>query len=222
MDPLMRTARTTGLFYLGLAIAGAAGFLILRPRLFVAGDAPATMANLVGHDGLARLGIALELLVVLTQALTAAWFYRLFRSVDSTAAAGIAAFGLVNAVAILGSAALLATATEIAVHPVGTTAADVQVLYLVSGNLWTAGGLFFGLWLIPMGWCVLESGWMPRPLGWILIAGGAGYVLSTFVGYLVPGAGIVADALTVPASVGEFWMVGYLLVRGIRVRATRT
>jgi hypothetical protein len=216
MNPLIRTARATGLCYLGLAIAGAAGFLILRPQLFVAGDAQATMVNLVENEALARLGIAVELLVVLTQTFTAAWFYRLFRTVDSTASAGIAAFGLVNAVAILGSAALLATATEIAVQPVGTTAADVQVLYLVSGNLWKAGGLFFGLWLIPMGWCVLRSGWMPRPLGWILIAGGVGYLLSTFVGYLIPRAGTVADAITVPASAGEFWMIGYLLVRGIR------
>jgi hypothetical protein len=221
MHPLIRTARTTGLFYLGLAVAGAAGFLILRPQLFVDGDAQATLANLVENPSLARLGIIFELLVVLTQTAAAAWFYRLFRSVDATAAAGIAAFGLINAVAILGSAALLATATEIAVHPVGTTAADVQVLYLVSGNLWTVGGLFFGLWLIPMGWCVLRSGWMPQPLGWILIAGGVGYVLSAFVGYLFPEAGIMADALTVLASVGEFWMVGYLLVRGVRTQESR-
>jgi len=216
MHPLVRTARTTGGFYLGLAFAGAAGFLILRPRLFASGDAEATLANLVANGTLAHLGVALELLVVLTQTLTAAWFYRLFRTVDSTAAAGIAAFGLVNAVAILGSTALLATAAEIAAHPVGTTAPDVQVLYLISGNLWTAGGLFFGLWLIPMGWCVLRSGWMPRALGWILIVGGTGYVLSAFLGFLLPQAGTVASFLTAPASIGEFWMIGYLLIRGVR------
>ena len=93
-------------------------------------------------------------------------------------------------------------------------AANVQLLYLVSGNLWDAGALFFGLWLIPMGRCVLRSGWMPRALGWILIAGGVGYVLSAFVRGL--GAPGVADALSLPASVGEFWMIGYLLIRGVR------
>jgi uncharacterized protein DUF4386 len=110
-------------------------------------------------------GVVLELLVVLTQALAAVWFYRLFRRVDSVA------------------------------------------------------GLFFGLWLIPMGWCVLRSGWMPRLLGQILIGGGVGYVLSTFVAYLVPQAGAVADVLVLPASVGEFWMVGYLIFRGVRATA---
>jgi hypothetical protein len=219
MQPLIRIARTTGLFYLGLAIAGGLGFLVLRSRLFVADDPSSTLANLVEHEGLARLGVALEMLVVLTQALAAVWFYRLFQRVDAVAAGSIAAFGLVNAVAILVSAALLATASEVAVSPVGDAAANVQLLYLVSGHLWTVGALFFGLWLIPMGWCVLRSGWMPRPLGWILIAGGAGYVLSPFVGYLVPQAAVGSDLLTIPATVGEVWMVGYLLYRGVRTAA---
>jgi hypothetical protein len=215
-------ARMTGWFYLGLAVTGGLGFLLIRPRLFAADDPAATLAHLVDHEGLARAGIALELLVVLTQALTAVWFYRLFRRVDPVAAGSIAAFGLVNAVTILGSAALLATALEVALQPVGDAAATVQLLYLVSGNLWTAGGLFFGLWLIPMGWCVLRSGSMPRPLGWILIGGGVGYVLSPFVAYLMPQAGVVADLLALPASVGEFWMVGYLLFRGVRTPARET
>ncbi|MBO3746121.1 DUF4386 domain-containing protein [Streptosporangiaceae bacterium NEAU-GS5] len=216
MSALIRTARTTGLLYLGLAVAGGLGFLLIRPKLFAAADPGATLANLIHDESLARAGVALELLTVLTQALTAAWFYRLFRSAEPYGAAGIAAFGLVNAVAVLGSAALLATAVQIAGDPVGDPAANVQLMYLISGNLWRAGGLFFGLWLIPMGSCVLRSGWMPRPLGWVLVAGGIGYVLSAFVAYVAPGAGALADALAYPATVGEFWMIAYLLTRGVR------
>jgi hypothetical protein len=206
-------ARTTGWLYLGLALTGGLGFLLIRSQLFVAGDPSATLANLIEQEGLARAGIVLELLVVLTQALTAVWFYRLFRRVDQVAAGSIAAFGLVNAVAVLGSAALLATALEVALGPAGD-AAGVQVLYLVSGQLWTAGALFFGLWLIPMGWCVLRSGAMPQALGWILIGGGVGYMVSPLLAYLLPQAGAVADLLTVPATVGELWMVGYLIFEG--------
>ncbi|WP_425465610.1 DUF4386 domain-containing protein [Nonomuraea turkmeniaca] len=219
MHALIRTARTTGLLYLGLAVTGALGFLLIRPRLFTADDPGATLAHLVDHESLARAGVALELLIVVTKALTAAWFYRLFRTAHPLAAGGIAAFGLVNAVAILSSAALLATALQVALAPIGDAAAVVQVLYLVSGNLWGVGAVFFGLWLIPMGSCVLRSGWMPRPLGWILIGGGIGYLLSAFIGYLAPDAQGIADALTVPATVGELWMVGYLLIRGVRRHA---
>ena len=161
--------------------------------------------------------------VVLTQALAAVWFYRLFRSVDTFAAGCLAAFGLVNAVAILVSAALLGTALDVALDstlmPAGGAAGTVQLMYLVSGQLWEVGALFFGLWLVPMGWLVLRSGWMPRPLGWILVAGGVGYVCSAFLGQLAPDADVVTGALTLPATVGELWMVGYLLVRGVNRRA---
>jgi hypothetical protein len=215
MHPLVRTARTTGLLYLGLAISGLLGFLLIRPQLFVADDPAATLANLVTQDSLARAGIAFELLVVLTQALAALWFFRLFRSVDSFGAGAIAAFGLVNAIAILTSAAMLAAALDVALKPVGDPAANAQLLLVISGHLWGVGGLFFGLWLIPMGSCVLRSGWMPRPLGWILIVGGVGYVLGAFVRYLVPGSPALADAFSYLATVGEFWMVGYLLIRGV-------
>ena len=83
---LVRTARETGLAYLGLAVTGLLGFLLIRSQLFVADDPQATLANLTEHETLARLGVALELGVVLTQALVAVWFYRLFRSVSSVAA----------------------------------------------------------------------------------------------------------------------------------------
>ncbi|MEU7906923.1 DUF4386 domain-containing protein [Actinoplanes sp. NPDC049118] len=216
---LVRTARTTGLFYLGMAVVAMLGFLVIRSRLFAADDPGATLANLVGNEPLARAGVALEMLMVLTQTLTAVWFYRLFRTVDAFAAGSIAAFGLVNAIVGLGSAALLATAVEVALDPIGDAPATVQLLYLVSGNLWGVGGIFFGLWLIPMGYCVLRSGWMPRPLGWMLIGGGAGYLLGAFIVYLAPEARVVAELVAVPAHIGEFWMVGYLLVHGVRRRA---
>ena len=118
MHPLIRTARLTGLLYLSLAVTGLLGFLVIRPRLFVPGDAETTVARLVENELLARAGVALELLIVVAQALTAVWFFRLFQSVDPVAAGSITAFGLANAVAILGSAALLATAAELAGIPV--------------------------------------------------------------------------------------------------------
>lgn len=212
---LVRIARDTGLFYLGLAVTGMLGFLIIRPALFVPDDPAATLARLVEREGLARLGIALEMGIVITQALAALWFFRLFRSVDDFAAGATAVFGLVNAIAVLVSAAFLATALQVALAPTGPNAVDAYLMYLVSGNVWQVGTVFFGLWLIPMGWCVLRSGWMPRLLGWVLVGGGVGYVLNAFVAYLMPGVGPMVGLLVVPATVGEFWMIGYLLIKGV-------
>ena len=220
---LTGTARTTGLLYLGLAVTGALGFLLVRGQLFVADDPGGTLSNLVEHTSMARLGVVLELGIVLTQALAAVWFYRLFCSVDSVAAGLVAVFGMVNAVAILGSAAALATSLDVAddksLAVSGGAAATVQLLYVISGHLWGVGGLFFGLWLVPMGWLVVRSRWLPRPLGQILMVGGVGYMLSTFVSYVFANADVVAGLLTVPATIGELWIVGYLILFGVRDRA---
>ena len=220
---LKRTARITGLLYLGLAVTGVLGFVLVRGRIFVAGDVGGTLANLSEHASLARLGIALELGIVLTQALTAVWFYRLFRGVDAFSAGVLAAFGLINAVMILGSAAMLASAFDVAGDPslaaAGDATATVQLLYVVSGHIWGVAAIFFGLWLIPMGWLVIRSGWLPRLLGWILIGGGVGYLLSAFVTYLIPKGDSVTVLMTIPATVGELWIVGYLIFIGVRGRS---
>ena len=226
MQSLTRIARLTGLSYLGLAITGGLGFLLIRQQLFVPSDPTATLANLIALEGTARAGVALELGVVLTQAAVALLFFKLFRSVDSSAAGAVAVFGLLNAVAILCSAALLGTAVAVATGP-ATSGAEAfatmpQLLYVISDNFWSVGNQFFGLWLIPMGWLVLKSTWMPRPLGWLLIGGGGAYMLSGFLSYLAPSATLIIDALVIPATVGEFWMMGYLLITGVRRHASLT
>lgn len=214
---LVRTARTTGLLYLGLIISGALGYMFIRGQLFAPDDAAATLSHLVERETLARIGIVLELAIVTTQALLALWFYRLFRSVDAFLAGSIVVFGMVNSVAVLGSAAFLATALDVALNAsLDGAASTAQLMYFVSDNLWGSASVFCGLWLIPMGLLVLRSRWMPRPMGWILVLGGVGYVLYAVTLHLAPDAVAVASALPWLASVGELWMAGYLLVKGIR------
>lgn len=218
---LKRTARVTGLLYLALGITGMIGFLLIRPQIFVEGDSAATLANLVGNDGLARLGLVAEMGIVVAQALAAIWFYKLFRSINHVAAWALAIFGILNAVAIMASAAFLGTAQTIAFDPGvaigGDAAGTVQLMYELSTNSWGVGALFFGLWLIPMGYVAATSGRMPVWLGRILIVGGVSYVLSAFAKYGISGIDSwLVDSLAVPATIGEFWMIGYLLTVGIR------
>ena len=224
MTSLKTTARMTGLFYLGLAITGMLGFLLIRPALHDPASAAATAANLVAQEGLARLGIALEMGIILTQARGAVWFFKLFRAAGDFAAGSIAAFGLLNAAILMVSAvaltAALAVALDPALAPGGDAAATAQLMYVLSTASWSTGEIFFGLWLIPMGYAVLASGWMPRVLGYILIVGGVGYMLSSFVQVLLPGLPEAVDAvLTIPATIGEFWIIGYLLIFGVRSSA---
>lgn len=212
-----RTARITGAWYLLLAITGMLGFLIIRPQIYVDGDAAATLANLVDQETLARLGVVLEVAVVGAQALAAIWFFKLFRTLNHTAAWALAAFGMANALVIAISAVSMVTALAIAGDGTLASAGTVQLLYELSANCWAVGGLFFGLWLIPMGYVVITNQVMPRWLGRILIGGGLGYVLSTFIQFgLADAPTWLIEGLVIPATIGELWMIAYLLVFGIR------
>lgn len=213
---LVRTARIAGLFYLAMCVAAVFGHFVIPAKIFDPGDAAATLRHLAERETLARLGIAMELGTATFQALLALWLFRLFRSVDAFAAGSIVALGMVNAVAVLGTSALLGSALDVALDPsLPGAAATAQSMYVVRGQVWQVVSVFFGLWLLPMGLLVLRSGWMPRPLGWLLLAGGAGYVLHVFVVILLPDAASIAAALVWP-SVSEFWMAGYLVVQGVR------
>jgi len=219
MRPLVTTARLTGLAYLALALTGMAGYLVIRSALHVPGDPAGTLDRLTEQPALAELGVVVELLVVVSQALAALGFIALFRRDHPTAAFGVASFGMANAVAIMASAAFLGTALAVvadpSLAPAGDTAATVGLMYALSDASWAVGNVFFGLWLIPMGWFAIATGRMPKVLGWLLIVGGGGYVVSALLGP-VPELGVVADALAYLATVGELWMIGYLLTVGIR------
>lgn len=209
----LTTAKITGLLYLGLAIAGAGSFLYANQNLLVANDVAATASNLTSNESLARFGIAAELALVVLQALAAVWFYKLFKKKDSFSAGLIGVFGMVNAIAILIASAAWYGALNAAL---GGQIDQVGLLYGLHENIWLVASLFFGLWLIPMGVASKKAGF-PKALGWILILGGIGYVLSTFSTILLPSQTTLSDALPLFATIGEFWMIGYLLFKKVNL-----
>ncbi len=214
---LMDTARITGVWYLMLAISGMVGFLLLHSRIYVSDDPSKTLENLVAHETLARTRLLFEFLIVISQALAAVWFYKLFKDIRHVAAWSLAALGMVNSVAIMISAMAMGGAIEVAT---GTQVLNdklimIQLFNLFIKHAWGVGSLFFGLWLIPMGYVVVSSQRMPIWLGRVLMLGGAGYLLSAFIVYMgIEGAWV--GMLTIPATLGEFWMIAYLLIFGIR------
>lgn len=183
-------------------------------------DPAATLPSVAGALSLAHAAVAAELVSVTSQAAVAVWFYQLFRRRNPVAAWGIAAFGVANAVIVLFSAVFLTTAVGIADDAASATDADaaaaVALLFRLSAAAWSVGAIFFGLWLIPMGYAVVSLRAMPVALGCTPIVGGVGYVLSAFVDNAWAGATtVVSGVLTLAATVGEFWMIGYLLAKGI-------
>lgn len=215
---LMTTARLTGIWYLLLAISGVLGFLIFHSQIFVSGDPQKTLTNLTELETTSRIRLILELLIIASQALAAVWFYKLFVEIKAWAAFAIGSWGLMNSAAIMVSAISMSAAIEVANFATPTFQEKVILIQLLSNiisNAWVVGGLFFGLWLIPMGYVVITSKRMPIWLGRTLIIGGIGYIISTFFNCIGFSHSLLVF-LTIPATIGEFWMIGYLLIYGIR------
>lgn len=79
---LIKTARLTGVWYLILAISGIVGFMVLHSRVFDIGESQKTLNNLIELSSIARLSLAFELIIIVSQALAAVWFYKLFGGIN--------------------------------------------------------------------------------------------------------------------------------------------
>ena len=78
--------------------------------------------------------------------------------------------------------------------------------------------MFFGLWLLPLGYLVVRSGYVPRVLGVLLALGGVGYLVDLFARFLALGAAErISPFVLGPALVGEVAFVAWLLVKAVRV-----
>jgi hypothetical protein len=79
--------------------------------------------------------------------------------------------------------------------------------------------IFFGLWLAPLGYLAYRSAMFPKPLGLVLIVGGACYLVGMLAVFLVPAFGEQINVfVTIPSAFAEISMVLYLLVAGVRTQ----
>ncbi len=83
--------------------------------------------------------------------------------------------------------------------------------------------IFFGLWLVPLGYLAYKSGMFPKALGVVLIVGGVCYLVDMLALFLVPDFGAkIHGFLAIPPTIAEVWMVVYLLVKGVKAPAQGT
>jgi hypothetical protein len=79
--------------------------------------------------------------------------------------------------------------------------------------------IFFGLWLMPLGYLAYKSAMFPKALGVALIVGGAGYLVGLLAVFLVPDFALgekINVFVTLPSAIAEISMLLYLLVVGVK------
>jgi uncharacterized protein DUF4386 len=227
MTPTRRNARIAGFLYLLLALAGPVRLIYIPNALFVRGDAPATVNNIVAHEMLFRLGIVSDLfcgtiLIFLVLAL-----YRLFRDVDHYLAVLVVILGGVLPAAIdffivlNDSAALILArgANFLSVFDNAQRNALAMLFLRMHDQEILAAEIFWGLWLIPLGMLTYRSRLLPRFLGVWLIVNGFAYLMMSMTGLLLPPYQTTIENIVFPALTGEVAFLLWLLIMGAKERS---
>ena len=229
MKSLKRTARIAGLLYLVLAITGAYGILYVPSQLVVEGDLVKTVTNIRQHEFFLRSGILSNLIGQTTFLFIALSLYKLFENVSQslcrmlltlvTASVPISFFIIFNQLYAL---MLLNEGFMQHVEPV-----QLQIMVMSFMKMYQYGnlviGIFWGLWLIPFGILAFRSGFIPRIIGILLVAGGISYLVDACVFVLFPVLQSITSILvSVFSSVAELGALIWLLAVGARESSDRT
>jgi hypothetical protein len=221
VNSIQRSARFAGFLYLILAICGGFAEFAVRQGMIVPGDAAATVGNILASESVFRLGVVSELIGQAVFILLVLTLYRLLKPVNQNqavlmvmlviVAVAITCINMLNQFAAL---LLLGGADYLAVF----SAAQVQALVMYFLNMHEAGYLiaqvFFGLWLLPLGYLIYKSGFIPKIVGVLLMVACFGYLIDVFTFFLIPSFEVVVSEYT---FVGELVLLLWLLIKGVNV-----
>jgi Domain of unknown function (DUF4386) len=221
---LKRLARIAGVLYLLVGIFGGFAQAFVYPKVYVAGDAATTAGNVVANSGLVRIGVVADLFQATVWIFLGMTLYLLLKHVNKSVASA-----MVVLVAIGASITCLNAVFEFEGLRVATGAANLTASGIVGSNSLVLllldtqhyglliAQIFFGLWLVPLGYLAYTSGLFPKALGVVLIVGGACYLVDLLAAFLVPDFGQKIHVfLGIACGIAEIWMLGYLLVIGVK------
>ena len=208
-------ARITGLVGIAVLASGSfAGFV--ASKLFVRGDVVATSGNIVASESLFRLGLVSSLVMMIAFIFYALLLYRLLRPASETHAMAMLVLALVSVPIYMFS-----QVNQFAVLLLASDQLHDQVKLFLElyrlGNL--IAGLFFGLWLFPLGFLVFKSGFLPRSVGILLMLGTLGYLVLFVQAFFFPGLErtLWSNPLLMVTHVSELALMLWLLIRGVNV-----
>lgn len=215
-------ARIAGGLYLLLAILGSWAQLAVRGSIFAPGDATATAANIVANETLFRWGIAADVLMALVFVLLGLALHRLLRPENAAWATAMLVFISVAAGSILVNLTFQVGALVVATDPAYASLGDTLALLLLDLHHYgyVLGGIFFGLWLLPIGIIALRSPLFHRGLGVAVVIGAIAWLFDPVLCFVLPEQlSLVRTLVSIPTVVAELGLIAYLLIVGVRKRA---
>jgi hypothetical protein len=217
--------RMTGALYLVVIICAGLSQGYVRGSLVISGDAAATAANIGLHESLFRLGLSLDLVAFVVDAIISVMLYQIFKPYGKTLALASAALRLVAHPAI-GSLNLI---NHFMAYQILSGAEYLRVfdppqlealsLFFMEAHRYgyLIAGAFFGLHLLLLGIQIYRSDLLPKIFGGLMLGAAAGYLLETFGNFSLPGnEAWLALVVGISAALGEVGLALYLIIRGTK------
>jgi hypothetical protein len=217
----VRYARIGGWMYLAIIALGLFGEAWVRGSLVVGGDPAATAANIQGAASLWRLGVAGDLLMHVLDVPLIVILYLLLRPVSPGLALLSVVFNVVQtAVLAANKLTLLAPVFLLEGSATALPAEVAQGLAYVAitahGYGFGVGLVFFGFACLVRGYLIMHCDYLPRTLGYLLLAAGACYLVNSFALLLSPKlASALFPLILLPAFVGELSLALWLAFKGV-------
>jgi hypothetical protein len=214
-----RTARLAGGLYLAIMPFSAFGILYVPSVLLVPGDAATTSRNIIASEWLFRSGTVSHLIGQIIFIFLVLALYRLLKPVNKDHAVLMVVLALLgipiaflNEVNHLAALRLLSSADDGAFTSTQLHAQAMLFLDMRRSGILVAQ-VFWGLWLLPLGFLVFRSGFLPKLLGILLVIGGVGYLLDSGTQLLFPGLPTISQF----TFIGELLLPLWLLIKGVNV-----
>jgi Domain of unknown function (DUF4386) len=219
-----RLARIAGVLYLLNGITAGFSFGYVLSKVYVPGNAATTAANVLANPGLVRLGGIFDLFQATEWAFLAMTLYLLLRHVHQNAASAMvvlvaigSAVTCLNDVFQFESVRVATDASYTATLGAAGSSAMVLLLLDLHHYGFLIAQIFFGLWLVPLGYLAYRSAMFPKALGVGLMVAGACYLVGMLAVFLVPDFGErINTIVTIPCTIAEVSMLLYLLVVGVK------
>lgn len=219
-----RLARIAGLWYLGFTL-GPFYLLYVPAQTVVHNDAAATAARVLTRETLFRFGMLTETLGAVIFIGLALALYRLFEEVDRHRARWLVALVLISSalgvvtVAFNGAALLVFRGSDAfaAFDPHLREAVGMLLVQTHNQGI-GVNQMFWGLWLLPFGWLVVRSRFLPRWLGYWLLLDGVAWVVLSVTWFLAPEHSDALFKYFQPVFIAELAAMLWLLIMGAKER----
>lgn len=226
MNSTRKQARIAGLLYLLVGITAPIGLEFVPGKLIVPQDAAATADHIRASESLLRIGIGSELFHQVVMIYLVLILYRLFKAVNEKYAQQVVILealvsvpiAFLNVVNELAALILVSGADFLKVFDKRELDALAYLFIRLHGQGIIVVSIFWGLWLFPFGILVIQSGFIPRVLGVLMIIAGSGYVVSSFTSLLLPQYAHLVNQVTMVLYFGELPIMFWLLIWGARVQ----